>query len=320
MEEYRQPPGAYKLAFEFTEAISQLWNTPGGARFGWRLLGWTSLFIFAVMLGGVLLLAKPYGELFVAAASMDPNASPAEAREDLRQIMDIFGKLAGPFLLVGLGSWFAAVAGEAALHRKALHGTEAERMPLRFGIDELRIIGAQLLLFLFVFGIYIGAIIIGILTLGIGFLVTIPGMIFLIIYVPIIYATAGALSVRDGAFRFNESKAVTKNRRGAMFGAYVFIWVTYYIGITVLQALAFNVLFGGGYGELIRLEDPDAVLEIVSTVSERFQSPITQLLSALLVGIYSAGITLFYLVNSGVGTYTLRVYERLGAAQAGTTV
>ena len=272
------------------------------------------------MLVGVLLLAKPYGELFVAAASMDPNASPAEAREDLQQIMDIFGKLVGPFFLLGLGSWFSAIAGEAALHRKALRGTEAERMPLRFGIDEFRIVGAQLLLFLFVFGIYIGAIIIGILTLGIGFVVTIPGMIFLIIYVPVMYATAGALSVRDGSFRFNESKAVTKNRRGAMFGAYVFIWVIYYIGITVLQALALNVLFGGGYGELIRLEDPDAVIEIVATVSERFQSPVTQLMTAVLVGIYSVGITLFYLVNSGVGTYTLRVYERLRAAQADTTV
>lgn len=300
-----------RTQFSFETAITLPFRTSGGRQFAFRLFGWTTLIMAViVMLAGPLML-EPFIDFMDAAERMESiegETDPDIIMAEMGGFFAVFGRFMLAIFLLTFGLWFVWVSAEAALHRKVFRDEEAPRLPLRFGRDELRVAGAQALVTLMNIGVYIGAIVLGVITIGIGFLITIPGMIFLFFFLILSYCAASALSVRDGRFRFGESRRVTKGRKGALLGTYVVITILGYVAMTIIQTIALQLVLGSSFGETL-LGSTTGTLDYES-LSASLTSTKALVGWVAFSAFYAAIYAVWYLALSGVGAYALLWYEQ----------
>ena len=303
-------PRKPSLAFSFESATRQLFRTSGGRPFAFRVWFWTAMAMSVALFIGLPFIAPGYGEFLTITNEINEATLSGEAidPELSSAMLAAMGGMVPGYLLIMLGPWFAAIAGEAALHRKLFRDEEHDRIPLRFGRDEFRILLSQLAVYGLMLLAYFAAILLTVITFGIGAIVAIPALFFFLVWLPLRHCTAGALSVHDDAIRIKQSRATTKHRAGPLFGAYLFVWFVGYVAIygvliTVVLLIAGDAAIIGAASGLGG--DTDSI----AGFGERLRNPVFMLLAVLGIVAYAAVASLWYLTQSGVGAYALRWYE-----------
>ena len=303
-------PRKPSLAFSFESATRQLFRTPGGRPFALRVWFWTAMAMSVALFIALPFIAPGYGEFLTITNEINEatlSGEPIDPELSSAMLAAMGGMVPG-YLLLMLGPWAAAIAGEAALHRKLFRDEEFERIPLRFGRDEFRILLSQLAVYGLMFLAYVGGILLTVITFGLGGIVAIPGMLFLFVWLPLRHSTAGALAVHDEAIRVKQSRATTKHRAGPLFGAYLFVWFVGYVAVYGVM-LTVVLLIAGDAAILGAASGLGGDADSIAGFGERLRNPVYMLLAILGIVAYAAVSSLWYLTQSGVGAYALRWYE-----------
>ena len=304
-------PRKPSLAFSFESATRQLFRTPGGRPFAMRLWFWTTMAVAVAFLIALPLVAPGWGEFMAVSAEINEATLSGESPdpEAVRAMNATMLRMAPGFLLFSFAPWLAAIAGEGALHRKLFRDEEYDRIPIRFGRDEFRILLSQLAVYGLMFLAYLACALLVLVTFGIGAIVAVPAIPFLMIWIPLRHSTAGALSVHDNAIRIKQSRATTKHRAGPLFGAYLFVWFIGYIALNVVMVIAVLLIAGDANVLLAGTGVGGDGADSVASFGERLRNPVYMLLAILGIIAYAAVSSLWYLTQSGIGAYALRWYE-----------
>ncbi|MEO1037980.1 MAG: hypothetical protein AAFX09_00415 [Pseudomonadota bacterium] len=204
----------------------------------------------------------------------------------------------------------------------------AAGIPLRFGFDELRLVGVNLCFIVLGWLGYLAAFII-VLAVGaagvgataatdgsiwtalggglVAFVFVIAGMV-LAIYFALRFAAAPALSIAQKRFRLFGAFAASRDVFGWMLVSYIvllLVWIVGVIAVSVVQQVVALAMIGGAMGELMALgqmsdADPAQVAEALSAI---ITSP--GLIAGLIVSviIWMAFQIVFEGLWHGVGAY-----------------
>jgi len=319
-----------KPTFDFGRAISQLFSQPGGRDFAIRLILWTS-----VLLGITFaIIAKPY--LSMMGDMLEGSWVSSQNPEDPEAALAIFTGLTKyilPMLLATLLMWAVYASAEAALHKRIFHNHDAGFFPLRFGADEIRVMGAQFVVYLMVFGIYILGVILIALVAGIigmagqgsGAAAALLGLIMLVgfvfflwflAYFSIRMAPAAALSVKNDKLAVTDGWRITKKRTGNLFLAYLLIFIVGYVAISVVQMAAFSMILNENYFELmygLGSENPRVVFE---QAAEKLKQPGTIVLLIVGMIVYMIVTVIWWLTIAGVANYAVQWWEETSVENA----
>ncbi len=311
-------PNKPRTAFDFTQAVTQPFQSPEGRGFAWRLLFWISAGLSIVMLIAMPVFLKHYPAImeynWQNMQSVIGDATPPEPQ----QLFEVFMAMWPAYLFQTLGSWAVLVAGETALHRKLLRGEERARIPVGLGREELRVWLSQIgviglwffgyILALFIIMSVSGALMVVSKVLGgITIFFGILALIAFLAWLPIRIAPAAALSVQQGRTHVLAARKVTKNRFWSLFLSYFVVGIGGYVAIYLVGSIC--ILLVTGNSDVLTAmsgmsdENPRVVLE---SLSERFKNPLIMLLGVLSVILYSTIIGLWYMCYAGIGTYAVK--------------
>jgi len=299
--------------FDFGAAVTQLFQTSGGAQFGRRLWFWTTLPIAISLLIAVPLMAPHYGDIVIWYGELLSDAMSG-GTGDLGDIGGVLRKMLPGYLVMMFGIWGGWVMGEAALHRKALLNFETPGRPIRLGADELRVFVAQLGVMAISMAFYFGAIILGAVFAsilgGFGallfFFIILAALYFMINFFIRLYP-AGALSVREGEQRLMSAREVSKGKFWQLFGAFIVVYIAGYVAITIAQTIGMSIVFGDANLTTAMMSgDMDGLRQAVDDSALRLKNPLVILGGVLAIILYSACLSLMYLSISGVGSYAVR--------------
>lgn len=227
--------------FTFSSALMHFQNTKGPGSFVWKWL-LTAFIAITLLFGGSMFM------MFDMMASFGITAPgqtvPVSNEEAFGFIGRMFGTMA---ILVPLTVVVMAVLEASALRRYIRN----EAFSIRFGKDELRVIGVYLrwilmgLLAMIVMAIVVFIFGVLVMIVAAGFPMAAPflALIFnLAAYLGLLalavqFAPASAVTIRDNKITFFEAEAVTKGRFWPLFGAFLIPIVAYYVLSLVLQLL-----------------------------------------------------------------------------------
>lgn len=307
--------------FDFGEAMIQLFRTSGGAPFAKRLWFWVTIPIALSLIIAVPLMAPHYTDYLVWSAGYMEAAMSGEQPdpEMFAEILPVLKQMIPGYIIMMLGMWIAAVLGEAALHRKILLGTETPGRPVRFGGDELRVMGAQLCVWGILLLIYIGGFVAAFAMMGLlGAVVGVIGAalgsltIFAVLYFVIHYAVrlmpASALSVKHGSLRVWSATKITKGRFWPLFGAFVLVYIGGWIVSMVITQVGSLIVFGGNPAAEAMVPGGDITV-IMEDAARRIKNPLVIFAGIVCVIAYSALMSIWFLCLSGIGTYAVRQSE-----------
>ena len=299
----RQP----KSQFDFGAAITQLFNTPGGARWALKLVFWTGLLLAAIYVIGGALIAAPY-------------LSMIENIEDPEAILDNFWAMIPGYLIMTFGALFALAIGETTLHRAVLLNEDTPGLiPLRFGKQELRVFGASLGVWLLALGAFIGVIFIAAIIAGI-ISVAVPsiGIILILIaylaglfiwpFVAIKLSPAAALSVYNDRAHLLAGRHISKYRFWSLFLGFLFIGFVGYVLSMVITLTGMTALIGDSSLFVVssgEFGDGDGA-DIAQTFRDKFSSPLVVIGSIIFMLIYSCFVAAWLLSMAGVGSYAVK--------------
>jgi len=302
-------------AFDFGKAVGVMFTTPDGKGFAWRLLFWTTAAMSIVMLISLPFILPHYLPLLEYNAqnmqAILSGQNPPAPDPDI--ILNAFGKILIPAIIMTMFFWAALAAGEAALHRKVLLGKEYPKRPIRFGKDELRVMLAQLgvwgLFFLVYFGfvlvMMVGAVIpvLGVILIIIAILAVFP----LMIYVPVKFAPAAALSIFKDRPHLLAARHVTKHRFWALFGAYCVVFIGgYFLIYAVMLAVLILVTGDPDFMFSIYGMGDSSPSDVFAAAGERLKNPLFMLVAILGVIAYSLAYTFWFLSIAGIGSYAVK--------------
>ncbi len=207
--------------------------------------------------------AGPQLNAFMA-LSADNNASP----EEMVSFMGGLAPLMGVSLIYSLALYSVMLA---AVNRMVMQPGDSRSAYLRFGAEELRQAGALILVNLIFLAVYVTAILLSAILVGIGVaagggaiaaltgLIGFVGVACLMIYFAVRLSFASTMTFDTGRIAIRASWAMTKGHVGAMLGAYVLAIVmaviVYLLIMTIVAAV--GVIASGGIGGLGALFEPD---------------------------------------------------------------
>ncbi len=197
---------------------------------------------------------------------VQPPQSQMTQAETLR-LFGVAGKLyaiLGPIVLV-FGS-----AMSCAVYRAVLR-PEEEGLPLRFGGDEIRLVGLWILLALIVFGaIFVVAFVLtffaaligaaaGAAAAGVVSGIVFVGMICAMIWLSVRLSLAAPMTFAERRIRIRDAWALTKGHFWHLAGCYllaaIFSLIVVLLGLVI--AFALSAVTGGGLGAIGELIKPD---------------------------------------------------------------
>ena len=309
--------------FDFTRAISQLFAQPGGRDFAFRLILWTSIIMGVIF----VFLAKPY--LNLMGAMLESTWISNQNPEDPELALAIYigmTKHILPIIFATLGMWALYASAETALHKRVFFDYDAGFIPLRFGADEFRVMGAQFMVYLMVFGVYISGLVllliaglivgataeaIPILGVIIGILIIVGLFVFLwyLAYFSIRMAPAAALTVKNQRVEITGGWKITKKRAGNLFLAYLLIFIIGYVAISVIQVAAISSILDENYFALIyglSEENPRVIFEQVAV---KMKQPGTIIMLVLASVIYVVTTVVWWLSIAGVANYAVQWWD-----------
>jgi hypothetical protein len=252
-------------------------------------------------------LAGPQLAEFMA-MSAENNASPEE-------MLGVMGGLL-PVMAVSLIyslALYAVMLG--AVNRMVLRPDDARSAYLRFGADELRQAGVLILVNLLMVGVYIAAILVSAILVGIGIaagggpiaglagLISFVGVACLMLYFAVRLSFASAITFDTGKVSVRQSWVMTKGHVGALLGAYllagVMAIIVYLLVMTIVAAV--GVIASGGITGLGGLFEPDmSSLEAFFTpigVARALFAGVISVLTTLIV--FSPAPTIYQILKSG---------------------
>jgi hypothetical protein len=287
------------------------------------LVLWTSVLLAIAS----VFFAKPYiglmGDVLEASWASSQNQDDPEAA---LAVFTSMAKYIMPMLLASLLMWAVYASAETAFHKRVFHDHDAGFFPLRFGADEIRVMGAQFMVYFMVFGIYILGLFAIILVAGIagfagqgsGILAVLIGLITLVgffvfiwflAYFSIRMAPAAAMTVRNQKLAITAGWAITKKRTGNLFLAYLLIFIIGYVAISVVQMAAFSAVFDANYFEMIYGLSDDNPKVAFEKATEKLKQPGTIILIVVGIIVYLIVSVIWWLSIAGVANYAVQWWE-----------
>lgn len=199
-------------------------------------------------------------------------------------------RILGAYSLAGLAFILVALMAQGAWLRLMTRDAIAAVIPFRFGFDELRLLGVNLIFIVFallgwglaaaVFAVANASIHGGFMDAGVllGALVNtalVLAAVILGVIIMVRFAAAPALSIRTRRFRLFGSFAATRGVTGWMVLSYLLVMLVgfgIFVVISVIQQIAFVIVLPdliGATSALDGSEDPEVIFSILADVLTR---------------------------------------------------
>jgi hypothetical protein len=204
----------------------------------------------------------------------------------------MLGRIVGPALLLYTASLVILVVLFAAAFRAVLHPDRSAFGYLRFGMDELRLLGLALLVGVAsVVGSIICEVVIvvigGVLAVAVGAGSAVTAGVVLalawlagFLYLQVRFSLAGPLSIYHGRFVLGESWTLTRGRFWSIFGAYLVIFAMFLVIYLIFSAIIYMPMLGAIGGAMRNSQDPAAAQALSAAFAKRFSG-----FSALTIGV-----------------------------------
>jgi hypothetical protein len=310
--------------FDFSAAITQLFTQAGGRDFAVRLVLWMAVFMtigFAIMAKTML---GFMGDTIQASWVVNKNSGDVDAA--LQIYAGMLQYLPGYFLSMLL-MWAVYASAETALHKRIFHGVDHGFIPLRFGRDELRVMGVQLVVYLMVLGVMFAGMLIAVILIvlaeatgqltvilaflfgAMAFIVYIGAFVYMA-YFSVRMAPSAALSIATNETRFTGGWSITKKRTGSLFLAYLFIFIAGYIVVTIIQMTMFSVVFSENYMMVVMGLSEQNPEVLFKEAAEKIKNPGTMI--TLIIGglLYILVTCIWWLSIVGVSDYAVQWWQK----------
>lgn len=204
-------------------------------------------------------------------AFMEMNTQNTASPEEMLAAMGGLAPLIGISLIYSLALYAVMLA---AVNRMVLRPADSRSAYLRLGGDELRQAGTLILVNLLLLGVYIVAVLVTAILVGVAVaasgggggavtgligLITFIGVACLMIYMAVRLSFASAITFDTGKVSVRASWAMTKGHVGALLGAYllaaVMAVIVYFLIMTIVAAI--GAIASGGITGLSGLFEPD---------------------------------------------------------------
>lgn len=316
--------------FDVGEAIGTPWGLPGGRNFLARIVLWgTGIVLVVYALFGRKFLAS-YGDL-IAKTSKVEQAGRRSDPAAVAEMMSSMWAMMGSMFILAIFAWLVMISIETAMHKNLFRGTDHGAFPLRFGKDELRVLLAQLVIFIVVMFVYIaGIFLLTFVFVGAGTLaqssgalsviVAIAALIGLIAFLVLLirlmigWAPAAAMSVRDDKQRIFEGWGITRGRSWPLFGTYLVTFLIGYIALYAILMIGGVVAFGNMDFLSLMMSTSDDPVALMTEMTEAIQRPRVMLPLVIFTIIYAFATILWYVHVWGIGAYM----TKLDAKEKGT--
>jgi hypothetical protein len=216
----------------------------------------------SVLIWGVIYSLGAFAAGYFMMTSMAPLDATSQ-RPDPSQALAAVGSAFGKMLLLQLFFFCLYTILLTAAQRAVLRPQESGFASIRFGGDELRMLGLGIFLgFLFMIGYFIAAAILGILAVALGFAGGAPGAMLPMMIVGIVVilclllffwvrvSLAFPLTLMRGRFVLAEAWRLSRGHFWTMLGGYLVLMLIILaiaiIGSLVLQSGYWSQLMGGG--------------------------------------------------------------------------
>ena len=234
---------------------------------------------------------------------------------------DPFASMMPPQSVMALGAWYflfliffylLLAAYEAACLRWMIRGESKGFLGLALDGDTWRVYFTYWIWFFLLMAVYFVAVLtfVGAIVgaavgsdgnpdamgaMGPAFLVGIA-ILLLVIYFGVRFAPAAATSVARRRFAFFEAWSVTKGRFWALLGAFVLLWLMYFVGIMILSGISAFAMGAAMIGQVQAGMEPSTA----EGAFAMFASPSVWVPLALTYAVMIAGAFVFYVALFGV--------------------
>lgn len=234
-------PRPYSKDYEITDAMFGAFRAPGGSRFFWTLMGWTTALFTLVYVLFLPPIIRAYVSMFGALMQIDEtNPDPEQSLEAVSNMLGIIPW----FFLLMIGSLAVISVVRAAFYRNYFFGEDGGRFPFRFGGDELRQFLAMLGYYglfmlgyfgiMFILGIFIGVL--GATSNGanLGIAMALMGLLYIgllvfLVWYGIKFAPAAALTGLRRKTHVLAARHISKHRFWALFGSIIVAGIIGYV-------------------------------------------------------------------------------------------
>ena len=308
-----------KAPYDFIKSITQPFQSRDG--FVWRAAIMMAALFSVTFIIFFPMLYTEYGQLLDVNQQNMQDILAGREPESAEEIVYLFSSVWRPYLVMSLLLMLIPFAGETALHRKYLLGTEEQIVPLRFMQPELRTTLAAIGVWLTVLFAYI------LLSFALGVLGAISAMLSpvlskLAIFVGVVFllgfslrlsirlAPAAALSVNQNRLYVLKAREVSNGRIGPMLASYAFVFFFGYILLVSVLSVLMTIVFGesqilstmNGLGDQLPSET-------LKAMAEQLQSPLKKFMGVAALVAYFTVMSLWFLTLSGIGTYAVKLWE-----------
>ena len=309
--------------FDVGEAIGTPWSLPGGRNFLARIILWgTGIILVVYALFGKKFISS-YADFIIMASELERAGNQADPTAAMEMMSGAWA-LMGSVFLIALLAWVVMITIETAMHKNLFYGTDHGVFPLRFGKDELRVLLAQLVIFIIGTVVYLaGLFLLSLLVVGIvasaqssGGLAAVMGiavffgfiayLAFLIIMM-IRWAPAASMSVRDNKQRLFEGRGITKGRSWPLFGTYLVTFLIGYIGIYAIMIIGGVIAFGNMDFLSLFMSTSDDPAAIMAEMGEAIKTPRVMVPLVIFTILYALATVLWYVHVWGIGAYMTKL-------------
>jgi hypothetical protein len=243
-----------------------------------------------------------------AGGEVDPN-DPFASVMPPASVMSLIGWY---FLLIVV-AYLLLAAYEAACLRWMIRGETRGLFGLALDADTLRVyltywlwfllfLAAYMVTIMVAFGLIAGAAVsaqgnpdaLG--PAGLVAFLIVLGFLLLLIFFGVRFAPAAATSIALRRFAFFDAWTVSKGRFWALLGAFVLLWLMYFVGVIVFAGVAVFAMGAGLIGVAQTGAEPASPEEAFALLS----SPGVWVPLALIYGVMIAGVFVFYIALFGV--------------------
>jgi hypothetical protein len=195
----------------------------------------------------------------------------------------------------------------AAVFRAALFPEQSRFAYMRAGMDELRLLGTLLALFVggYLVSIIVGAIVIGIAyAIGGGIVAAVLGLICFcaIIWAAIRISPAGPMTILQRKVVIGPAWRITRGAFWRLFGAYALLAIVFII----VYGLVFALQFGAILNDMLRPADPEAAARVALWQADHYAHfSIWSLIVAVVTGLLGGFALAFHAGMTAVATEQL---------------
>lgn len=310
-----------KTPIDVGQAMTVPWNLPGGRNLMVRIVLWGAALLMGVYAVFGAKFFKAYAELLIVSNEMQ-NA-PTDDPEAVMEMMQQLGSFYASMLFITIFAWLIMVSMETAMHKNVFRGTDHGVFPLRFGMDELRVLVTQFVIFVCVFAFYIiGLIAVVAIGAGLAALSPVLGVVVglfgfvawlvVLVMISVRWSPASALSVRDEGFRIFDGWAITKGRFWPMFGAFFVLFFGGSIVLYAVMGIGTILAFGGTDFISLLLGTSDDAEAVLTSLGEIIKTPRVMFVLIITTILYAVSAMIMYMMIWGVGNYVAQADARDG--------